>query len=93
MTLRVERLSGQRGTRLQLSGELRSEQLDDVRAEIERAGPRVTLDLREVDLVDIGAIRFLNACEAQEIEVVNCAAYVREWMFQERARQRKPERG
>src|SRR5262252_7009205 len=84
MTLRMERSSVRRGTRIRLSGELRTEQLDDLRAEIERGGPRVTLDLVEVDLVDIDAIRFLRTCEARGIEVVNCSAYIREWMNQER---------
>jgi len=92
MTLKIEGFSGNRGTRIRLSGELRSEQLDSVRAEIERGDPRVTLDLDEVDLVDIDAVRFLNACEAQDVEVVNCSPYIREWMFQERARQNKSER-
>lgn len=92
MTLRIERFSGKRGTRIRLSGELRSQQLDDVRAEIERGGPRVTMDLDEVDLVDIDAVRFLNACDAQDVEVVNCSAYIREWMFQERTRERNSER-
>ena len=92
MTLKIGRLAGNRGTRIRLSGELRSEQLDSVRAEIERGDPRVTLDLDEVDLVDIDAVRFLNACEAQDVEVVNCSPYIREWMFQERARQNKSER-
>ena len=92
MTLKIERFSWKRGTRIRLSGELRSEQLDDVHAEIERGGPRVTLDLDEVDLVDIDAVRFLNTCEAKDVEVVNCSAYIREWMFQERARERNSER-
>ena len=65
MTLKIERFSGNRGTRIRLSGELRSEQLDEVRAEIERSGPRVTMDLDEVDLVDFDAVRFLNICEAR----------------------------
>lgn len=89
MTLKIERFLGKRGTRIWLSGELRSEHLGNVRAEIERNdGPAVTLDMDEVDLVDIEAVRFLNVCEAQGVEVVNCAPYVREWMFQERARGR-----
>jgi ABC-type transporter Mla MlaB component len=84
MTLKIERFSRKRGTRLRLSGELRSEQLDDLRAEIERGGTRVTLDLDEVNLVDIDAVRFLRTCEAGGIKVVNCSAYIREWMNQER---------
>jgi len=50
------------------------------------------MDLDEVDLVDIDAVRFLNACETQDVEVVNCSAYIQEWMFQERARERNSER-
>ena len=92
MTLKIERFSGKRGTRIRLSGELRSEQLDDLRAEIERGGPRVTLDLDEVELVDIDAVRFLNACEAKDVELVSCSAYVREWMFQERVSEENSER-
>lgn len=84
MTLRIERSPGKCGTRIRLCGELRSERLDDVRAEIEQGGPRVTLDLDEVDLVDIEAVRFLQTCESGGVEVVNCAAYIREWMKQER---------
>lgn len=92
MTLKIERLSEKHGTRLRLSGELRFAQLADVGTEIERAVQQVILDLDELELVDIHAVRFLNACEAQNIKVVNCAPYVREWMFQERANERNPER-
>ena len=84
MTLKIERFSRKRGTRIRLSGELRSEQLDDLRAEIERGGPRLTLDLDEVGLVDIDAVRFLRTCEAGRVRVVNCSPYIREWMNQER---------
>jgi hypothetical protein len=92
MTLRIDGFSGKHGTRIQLSGELRCEHLDAVRAEIERGNPRVTLDLDEVNLVDIDAVRFLNSCEAQGVDVVNCLPYIREWMFQERAREKNSER-
>jgi Esterase/lipase len=92
MTLRIEALSGKRGTRIQLSGDLRSEYIEDVCVEIRRVGPRVTLDVEEVDGVDIDAVRFLNRCEAQGIEVLNCSLYIREWMFQERALQKNSKR-
>ena len=85
MTLKIERFSGKHGSRIRLHGELRSEHLDAVRAEIERGHPSVTLDLGEVNLVDIDAVRFLNACVAQGVEVVNCSRYIREWMSQEQA--------
>lgn len=58
MTLKIERISGKRKTRIRLSGGFRAEQIDQVRAEIERCGPGVALDLEEVDLVDVDAVRF-----------------------------------
>lgn len=84
MTPRIERSSGRRGTRIRLSGELRSQQLNDLRTEIERGDPQVTLDLDELYLVDIDAVRFLNACGAQGVKVVHCSRYLREWMYRER---------
>jgi len=86
MTLRIERISGNRRTQIRLSGAFRSEHFDQVKAEIERGGPRVALDLQEVDLVDVEGVRFLNACEAEGIQVLNCSPYIREWMLRERDR-------
>jgi ABC-type transporter Mla MlaB component len=83
MTLKIERISGKHKTRIRLSGELRCESLAHVRAEIELAGPQVTLDLEEVDLVDLEGIRFLNVCRAEGISVLHCLPYIREWMFRE----------
>ena len=84
MTLKIDRISGKRGTRIRLSGAFRSEHRDQVKAEIERGGPRIALDLEEVDLVDVEAVRFLNACEAERISVLRCSPYIREWMLRER---------
>jgi len=89
MTLRMQRTTGKRRTRIHLSGELRSEYLDQLKVEIEREGPGAALDLEEVDLVDIESIRFLNACEAEGVKVLRCSPYIREWMFQERAEKKK----
>jgi ABC-type transporter Mla MlaB component len=85
MTLKIEWIPGKCRTRMRLSGEVRAEHLDQLKAEIERAGPRVALDLEEVDLVDIEGVRFLNACVAERISVLHCSPYIREWMFRERA--------
>jgi hypothetical protein len=89
MTLKMERLSSMGKHRIRLSGQLRSQDLDEVRAEIERSDPGLTLDLDEIDLVDLDAVHFLNACESQDVEVTNCSAYIREWMLQERLREGK----
>ena len=86
MTLKIERTSGKRRTRIRLSGAFRSEHLDQLKSEVERGGPRVTLDLEELDLVDIEGVRFLNACESAGVSILHCSPYIREWMLQERSR-------
>ena len=86
MTLKIERISGKRGVRIRLCGELRFDHLDQVKAEIQRCRPRrLALDLEEVDLVDVESVRFLNACKMQGISVLRCPPYVKEWMLRERA--------
>jgi hypothetical protein len=82
--LKIERISGERSTRIRMSGQLRSDQLEQVKAEVERGGA-LALDLEEVDLVDVEGVRFLNACEAQDIPVLHCSPYIREWMLREQA--------
>jgi hypothetical protein len=84
MTLKIERISGGRDTRIRLSGQLRSVHLSQVKSEVDRAGQPVALDLEEVDLIDIDAIRFLNECERAGVAVVRCSLYIKEWMLRER---------
>ena len=84
MTLKIKRICEKNGTRICLSGELRCSHLFDLRAEIEQVGQPATLDLDEVDVVDIDGIRLLNECQTQGIQVVNCSRYIREWMLQEK---------
>ena len=86
MTLKIKRIAGKRKTSICLSGQLRSEHLDQLKFEIERGGPRVTLDLKELDLVDIEGVCFLNACESAGVLILHRSPYIREWMLQERSR-------
>jgi ABC-type transporter Mla MlaB component len=82
--LKIERMCEEHGTRICLSGELRCPHLADVRAEIEQAVQPATLDLNEIDIVDIEGVCLLNECQARGIQVVNCSPYIREWMLQEK---------
>ena len=83
MILKIELIRDSHKVRLRLSGEFRSHHLDQVKAEISRGEPTV-LDLEEVDLVDIEAIRFLNSREDEGISVLHCSPYIQEWMSRER---------
>jgi hypothetical protein len=85
MMLKIKRIARKREARICLSGQLRSENVGQVQSEVERSGPRVTLDLEELDLVDIDAVRFLNACESAGVSILHCSPYIREWMVQERS--------
>jgi hypothetical protein len=86
MTLKIRRVAGEREIRICLSGQLRSEHLDQLKSEVDRGGPRVTLDLEELDLVDIEGVRFLIASESGGVSILHCSPYIREWMLQERGR-------
>jgi hypothetical protein len=84
MTLKIESIFGEGRTRILLSGQLRLDHLDQLKSEIERCNSPLALDLEEVDLVDVDAIRFLNECESAGVAIVRCSPYVREWMLRER---------
>jgi pimeloyl-ACP methyl ester carboxylesterase len=85
MTLKIKRIAGKHKTRICLSGQLRSENVGQVKAEVGRGGPRVALALGEVDLLDIDAVRFLNVCESAGVSILHGSPYIREWMLQERS--------
>ena len=53
----------------------------------ETAKSRLALDLTEVTLVSLEAVRALSTAEANGIELRNCPAYVREWISRERERE------
>jgi len=46
----------------------------------EADGSRIVLDLRDLTLVDQDAVSFLKRCEANNITLKNCPAYIREWI-------------
>jgi anti-anti-sigma regulatory factor len=70
-----------------VSGRLDAENLDElttlVNSEANRR--RITLDLKELTLVDQGTVSFLVRCEAGNIQLKNCPAYIREWITRERS--------
>lgn len=84
MTCRIDRLSIEQGVVLRISGRLAAEDLGVVRAAL-KGGGVVALDLTEVELVDLGAVRLLALTEAGGVELRHCPAYIREWVKRERA--------
>jgi len=69
-----------------LSGRMDAENLAELITLLssEANGRRITLDLKDLTLVDQDAVSFLGRCEADKIQLKNCPAYVREWITRER---------
>jgi hypothetical protein len=68
---------------LRLIGRLQAEHIAELKNEIEAIGAE-RVCLKEVTLVDFDVVRFLAASEVGGISIVNCSAYIREWMDRER---------
>jgi hypothetical protein len=83
--LRIEKESAGHTTRLRLSGRIQSTDIDDIWAQMDDDAIRIILDLDEVTLVDVEAVRFLSDCEDRGIVLVHCPLFVREWIIRERA--------
>ena len=83
MTLKMESVSNGQSTTIRLSGRIRSENLDELKAQIKRGGPKIKLDLDDVSLVDVEVVRFLGICQAEGVELVQCSPYIRDWIDRE----------
>ena len=88
--LRIEKDTGGCVSRLKLSGRVRSDHIASIRSAMNDGCARKILDLGEISLVDIAAVRFLISCENEGIELVRCPPYVREWMLRERVEGAQP---
>ena len=73
------------GVVLTLSGRLDADSLSELSAALaaEPAGRAVTLDLRDIVLVDRGTVRFLCARERDGMALRNCPPYIRAWIRRE----------
>ncbi|HXD31499.1 MAG TPA: STAS domain-containing protein [Pyrinomonadaceae bacterium] len=71
---------------LRISGRLDEENLAELRQllQSEEVGRSIVLDLRDLTLVDHEAVRFLEQCESDDIELRNCPAYICEWIERQR---------
>jgi anti-anti-sigma regulatory factor len=65
---------------LRISGRIDVEHLGELRSCMSRHGPQIVLDLDDVQLVDVAVVRFLARCQAEGMELRNCARYIRTWM-------------
>jgi anti-anti-sigma regulatory factor len=87
MTIKFEKENRRLKTMIRLSGRLQSKHLDELKTQMEGARSRIALDLNGVTLVDVEIVRFLNACEKDGVELLNCWPYIQEWMIREQGRE------
>ena len=85
MTLRIYRESTPGAIVFVLSGDMDLEHTDRLKEVLaHEADGHVTLDLRNVTLVDRAAMRFLAEAESAGTRIVNCPGYVRRWIVAEK---------
>ena len=70
---------------IKLSGRMDAENIGELETLVreEAKGRRIVLDLKDLTLVDQDAVSFLKRCEADNITLKNCPAYIREWIMGE----------
>ncbi len=83
--LRIEKDTDECVSRVRVSGRIQADSIPSIQASMNERCARTILDLTEVTLVDITAVRFLIDCEREGIELEECPLWVREWIARERA--------
>jgi anti-anti-sigma regulatory factor len=85
MTFKIQRSAKEDIVTFTLSGRIKAEEAAELKRlfEVEGQDHRIVLDLKEVKLADQDAVRFLARCEANGTQLMNCPAYIREWIVGE----------
>jgi anti-anti-sigma regulatory factor len=88
--LRIERTGNGTSAFFRLSGRIGADELAALEAQIksETEKEHIILDLKDVTLVDLNAVKSLDRYETARIELVNAPAYIRAWIESERDRLR-----
>jgi anti-anti-sigma regulatory factor len=84
VTLKIEKYADKNSTTIRLVGRMQAEHLPELEKQIRESESKIVLDLEELDLVDVEAVRFLGICETQGVTLLNCSAYIRDWIGKER---------
>ncbi len=84
VTLKIEKFTDRNCTTIRLIGRMQAEHLPELEKQIRESESKIVLDLEELDLVDVEAVRFLGMCETQGVTLLNCSSYIRDWIGKER---------
>jgi anti-anti-sigma regulatory factor len=68
-----------------VSGRIDEENVSELKTlfKTDANGRRIVLDIKDLTLVDRDGVIFLGQCQANDIELKNCPAYIREWIKRE----------
>lgn len=88
--LRIERSANGKVV-FTVSGRMQTEDIEQFRQllVVEPPGRRLTFNLRDVTLVNQDAVTFLANCEAKGIKLENCPLHIRNWIDQEKRRNKR----
>ena len=67
-----------------VSGRLAADNVDMLRKLLDQERSALTLDLKDVRLVDSEAVRLLATHESNGMRIDNCPLYIREWIRREK---------
>ncbi len=82
---KIQKSTAEKSVVFSLSGRIEAAGLAELEKllETEADDQSISLDLKEVKLVDRDVIGFLAGGEAKGVELANCPAYIREWIERE----------
>jgi len=84
VTFKIEKHRDRHRTTIRLIGRMRADHLSELEKQISESESKIVLDLEELNLVDVEAVRFLGMCETQGVTLLNCSPYIRDWIGKER---------
>jgi anti-anti-sigma regulatory factor len=86
MTFKIEKQCDGPETTIRLIGRMQAQHLPALQLIIEQSEPRIVLDLEELALVDVEAVRFLGSCRRNRMLLLHCSPYIRDWIVKEQER-------
>jgi len=83
MSWKIEKQCHGQRTTIRLIGRMQVQHLQDLQMLIDESGPTIVLDLEELTLVDLEAVRFLGRCQNNGVSLLHCPQYIRGWIGKE----------
>jgi anti-anti-sigma regulatory factor len=86
LTLKIQISTNGETVAFTLIGRINAEEVPELQRLFNAEGQNnhIVLDLKDVKLVDLDAVRFLARCEGNGAQLENCPPYIREWIEKER---------